>query len=119
MNSRTLRDFTVPADIWPLVEKWAETEGFKLIESSDERRFYQKGDGVIVSSTRLVITRNGDKVKLETWLESNLFTRLFTLFLAPRELALEPGGIALAVPRSIARDAVNRLLIKLGQPLIS
>lgn len=119
MNSRTVRDFTVPTELWPLVDKWAENEDFKLIESSDDRRFYQKGDGIILSSTRLIITRSGDQVKLETWLESNLFTRLFTLFLAPRELALESGGIALAVPRSISRDAINRLLIKLGQPLIS
>lgn len=32
MNSRTDRDFHVPTDIRQRVEKWAGTEGFRLLD---------------------------------------------------------------------------------------
>lgn len=118
MNSRTIRDFTVPTDIWPAVERWAKTEGFKLIADLGEKRSYQKGNGWLVLPTKLEIMQTNEDVHLEVWVYGSTFNRIFTLFLLPEELTIESGGVRALIPRSVSRDSVNRLLIHLGQPLI-
>ncbi len=118
MNSRTIRDFSVPTSIWPVVERWALTEGFRLIEDQSEKRRYQKGNGWLVLPTKLEITQSDSGVHLEVWVYGSTFNRIFTLFLLPEEIAIESGGVRALIPRSVSRDSVNRLLIHLGQPLI-
>ncbi|MBK6751941.1 MAG: hypothetical protein KA956_03745 [Pyrinomonadaceae bacterium] len=119
MNSRTIRQFSVPTNIWPAVERWAVSEGFNLIEDLGEKRRYQKGNGWIVLPTKLEITQNEAGVHLEVWVYGSLFNRIFTLFLLPEEITIESGGVRALIPRSIARDSVNRLLVQLAQPLIT
>lgn len=119
MNSRTIRDFTVPTDIWPVVERWAKAEGFYLIEDLGEKRRYQKGNGWLVLPTKLEITQTEAGVHLEVWIHGSLFNRVVTLFMLPEEIEIASGGVRALIPRSIARDSVNRLLIQLAQPLIT
>ena len=119
MNSRTVRDFSVPTDIWPTVERWAKEEGFELLESSGNKRVYRHGSGLIVLPTMLEISADDGNVHLEAWIKSNPVNRLLSLFLTPNEIALETGGITFAAARSLARKSVNRLLVHLGQPLIA
>ena len=119
MNSRTVRDFSVPTDIWPTVERWSKEEGFELLESSGNKRVYRHGSGLIVLPTMLEISSDEGKVHLETWIKSNPINRLLSLFMTPNEIALETGGITFAAARSLARKSVNRLLVHLGQPLIA
>jgi hypothetical protein len=45
----------------------------------------------------------------------NLFVRLMALFMLPKQMSVESGGFRGALPRKIGRQAVNRLLEKLGQ----
>jgi hypothetical protein len=40
------------------------------------------------------------------------------LFLIPAEMGIESGGIKGALPRSMARNSVNKLLAQLDQPPI-
>lgn len=119
MNSRTIRDFSVPRSVWPVVERWAKTEGFNLIEDLGEKRRYQKGNGWLVLPTKLEITQTESGVHLEVWVHGSQFNRILTLFLLPEEITIESGGIRALIPRSISRDSVNRLLIQLTQPLIT
>ncbi len=119
MNSRTIRDFSVPTDIWPAVERWALAEGFRLVEDDGTKRRYQRGSGLIVLPTKLEISQLDGNVNLEAWIHCSPINRLLSLFLLPEEITLESGGLRAVVPRTIARDAVNRLMIHLGQPLIA
>jgi hypothetical protein len=119
MAARTVRDFGAPGDIWPMVDGWAQEAGFKLRETNGPTRVYQKGTGLLVAPTMLTVTQQGPNVHLETWLKISFFTRLFALFMLPAELGLESGGFKAALPRSMARNAVNPLLERIGQPPIS
>lgn len=118
MNSRTIRDFTVPTNIWPRVESWAASEGFRLIADEGDRRRFQKGHGLLVLPTKLEISQSGDDVHLETWIYAAMINRMFSLFLLPEEITLESGGLRAVIPRAISRDSINRLMIQLGQPMI-
>ena len=119
MNSRTVRDFNVPTDIWSFVEDWAQTEGFQLAGNGD-RRFYKKEFGALSPAACVEIRENSGDVHLEAWIENPPLKRALSLFSAPEELPVESSGAKKAiVARNISRDRVNRLLIKLGQPLIS
>jgi hypothetical protein len=119
MNSRTIRDFNVPTNIWPSVERWAQTEGYRLLDNDGTKRRYQKGHGLLILPTMLEISQTEDGVHLEAWIHVQLLSRILSLFMLPDEITIEPGGMKAVIPRSISRDAVNRLMIQLGQPLIS
>ena len=117
MNSRTIRDFSVPTDIWPSVEKWAETEGFRVMSENGRSRRYEKADGSL--RTVIEISQMNECIHMEAWLLAGSFSRLLALFKLPEESALDSSDRRAVVPRTIARDAVNRLMVKLAQPLIT
>lgn len=119
MNSRTVRNFTVSLDTWPIVDRWARSERFILIEDLGDKRRYQKGNGWLVLPTKLEITLKDGSLHLEVWVHGSLFNRIFTLFLLPEEIAIESGGVRALIPRTVSRESVNRLLILLGQPSIN
>ncbi|HQZ95809.1 MAG TPA: hypothetical protein PLP21_05790 [Pyrinomonadaceae bacterium] len=119
MNSRTIRDFKVPTDIWPVVERWAQSEGFRLLDESGNKRRYQKGHGLLIFPTRLEISQEDGNVHLEAWVHGSIINRVMSLFLLAEETNIDSGGFRAIIPRSIARDSVNRLMINLAQPLIS
>ena len=119
MNSRTIRDFSVPANIWPNVEHWAASEGFRLIDDLGTTRRFQKGHGLLVLPTKLEIGQMGSDVHLEAWVYGAMINRIFSLFLLPEEIKLDSGGFQAMIPRSISRDSVNRLLIQMGQEMIT
>ncbi len=49
----------------------------------------------------------------------NILVRLSSLFMLPKQMGLESGGFRGALPRKIGREAVNKLLERLGQPPIA
>jgi hypothetical protein len=118
MNSRTTREFSVPTDIWPLVDRWTGEEDFSLLDDAATKKSYCKKLGSLAPATRVEIDQNGDTIRLEAWLEPSMFNKVLSFFTAPKELALESGKGRMVVPRTIARDSVNRLLVHLAQPLI-
>jgi hypothetical protein len=117
MNSRSIRDFSVPTDIWPTVEKWAENENFRLVGRTGDSRRYEKSDGSLL--TVLEINQTGQKIHLEAWLRAGIVSRLLTLWRLQEESGLASSEHRAIVPRTVARDSVNRLMVKLAQPLIT
>jgi hypothetical protein len=118
MSDKTTVLFNHTGDIWPVVEGWARETGFNLKETSPKERLYQKGIGFLVAPMLLRASCNGEQCTLEAWVRVNVLVRLMALFLVPSEMGIEPGGFKLVAPRSIARGAINKLLVQLGQPEI-
>ena len=80
-------------------------------------RIYEKGTGLFVAPMMVSIENTAYGVHLESWIKLNTFLRFCWLFLAPPELGIEGGFVAM-IPRRMARTAVNHLLASLGQPTI-
>jgi hypothetical protein len=118
MDKRTQISFPQSDSIWPQVEPWARGNGFNLKASSASERRYQKGEGFLVAPMMLSIGQTDGKVTLEAWVRCNFFVRLMSFFILPEELGIQSGGFKAVLPRSIARNAINKLLQQLGQPLI-
>ena len=118
MDSRTKLSFPHQNNLWPAIEKWAPENGFNLKNDSGSERLYQKGVGFLVAPMMLSVRDSAQGTSLEAWIRVNTFTRAMGLFLIPAEMGIESGGFKLIAPRSIARNAINKLLPQLGQPLI-
>ena len=118
MDRRTIIEFAAALDIWPVVDGWAAANGFRLKQSGGAERLYQKGYGFWVAPMMLKIGTQGALIHLEAWVRANLFARMLALFILPSEMAIGSGGFRGVLPRTIAREAVNRLLVQLGQPPI-
>lgn len=120
MAARTVRDFQVGFDMTPMVNAWAGPNhyGFRGL-SPDGTRNYQRGSGILTGAMPLTIRQTGADVHLEAWIHSTLVARIGALFLIPADMGIESGGFKGALPRSIARNAVNKLISELGQPPIA
>lgn len=119
MKGRTIISFDVNTDIWPVINQWANENGYKKKEESGSPVLFQKGVGFLVAPMMFQVHIENQRVHIETWVRANLLVRLFALFLIPAEMAIESGGVKMLVPRKIARHAVNKLMERLGQPLIN
>ena len=119
MAARTVREFEVGGDIATAVDAWARANhyGFRGV-SPDGTRNYQRGTGVLTGAMPFSVRQTGSVVHLEAWIHATLVARISALFLIPTDMGIESGGFKGAVPRSVAREAVNRLLVQLGQPPI-
>lgn len=115
MGQRTIRDFKSTRDVWEIIDTWAKTEKFTLIESEDNRRLYQKGRNVMDYPILLEVSQTDATTHIETWVQAGLFDRTRALFLVPSEMGIESGGVQMALPRRNARQAINKLLVELGQ----
>ena len=118
MDRRTIIEFAGASDIWPVVDKWAGENGYRLKESGDAERLYQKGVGFLVAPMMLKIRRQDQSIHLEAWVRAYFFVRLMSLFILPAEMGIKSGGLRGVWPRTMAREAVNKLLAQLGQPPI-
>jgi len=59
------------------------------------------------------------QVTLTAWIKVSFIVRLMVLFIVPREMGIESGGLKLVMPRKIARTCVNKLVSQFGQPAIA
>jgi hypothetical protein len=118
MNKRTILRFNYTGEIWPVVEKWANENGYSQLESEGHEKLYQKGVGFLVTPPMLKVAHENQETIVEAWIRTNLFMRLIFYFILPSEMGIESGGFRLALPRRTARKAVNALLAQLGQPPI-
>jgi hypothetical protein len=116
MATRTVRDFQAGFDVAPVVDAWAKSNhyGFRGV-SPDGSRNYQRGNGLVTGAMPLTIRQDGPAVHLEAWIHATLAARLCALFLIPTDMSIESGGAKGVLPRSMARNAVNKLLAQLGQ----
>ena len=115
MNTRTSVSFQPTFDIWPVVDRWASVNNYKVTQAVGYERVYQKGSGFLVAPMMVAIRQTGPVVGLDAWVRFNFFVRLMSFFILPSEMAIQSGGYKGVVPRSLARAAVNELLIQLRQ----
>lgn len=52
---------------------------------------------------------------VEAYVSCNIAVRALSLFMLPRKITVEPGGMRAVVPRSLGRTEVNGLLQAFGQ----
>ena len=120
MNTRTIIQFKSNIDVKPVIEQWAKAEGFVYkADLNPTTRLFQKGVGFLTAPMRFQASVSGQDVKLEMWAWAPFFNRLSALFIIPEEMAVNGGGFRMVIPREIARAALNRLLVKLGQPTVA
>ena len=115
MNKRTTLRFDSTGDIWPVVEKWANENGYRQKESVGHEKLYQKGVGFFVAPMMLKVRHENQETNVEAWIRANILVRFMSLFILPSEMGIESGGFRGVLPRNIARKAVNMLLAQLGQ----
>jgi hypothetical protein len=118
MSRRTTLRFSRTGDVWAVVERWAKENGYQQKQSAGNERLYQKGVGFLVAPMMLKVNQENHVTSMQAWIRANIFVRLGSLFILPAEMGIESGGLRGALPRSIARKAVNALLAQLGQPPI-
>jgi hypothetical protein len=114
MAKRTILNFEVNHDVWPVVEIWAKDTNHREITRGGNSRQYQNGYGFWVAPKRVEVRQEGTKVELQAWVYFPLLNRMMALFLMPSEIEVKPGFLA-GLPRMQARDNVNILLRRLGQ----
>lgn len=119
MKKRTIREFSYDSDLWPLVDSWAAEAGFTLETEEESFRIYSKGRWLFLAPTHLEIRQNGERVILQTWLRADFYMTMSLFTGKPPEGGLESGGLTAWMQRKKARAAVNRLLVSLGQKIIS
>ena len=115
MERRTHLEFPAPPDFDHELEAWSRAFKFVHKRKEGDTDIYQKGVGFWVAPMMLSVRRAGGNVHLEAWIRVNTFIRAMSLFLVPSEMGIQSGGFRLAAPRSIARKAVNEMLLQLGQ----
>lgn len=114
MKGRTLREFSYPAEIWPVIEAWAAENGYLLKKQEDSTRLYHKGNWQLMAPACLQVSQTGRQVRLEAWVKADFYLLMSLLTGKQPEARLESGGLVATVPRRIARSAVNRLLATLN-----
>ena len=100
------------------IESWATANDFRQKSAAENEKTYQRGYGLLVGPTMLRIKSENHELVLEVWIRMNLFVRFLSLFILPREMGIESGGVRSVLPRTLARNLLNQLLTQLGQPLI-
>jgi hypothetical protein len=118
-EKRSVVVFPVSGDPWPVIATWAKKHKFMPREpQTGNVKLFQKGSGFWTAAMRAQFTQRGDQMQLEAWLPISLFARIAALFMLPAEMHIRSGGFRAVLPRKLARDAVNDLLVQVGaQPI--
>jgi len=115
LAKRTVVTFTMKGDPWPTIAAWAKQHRYYPREpQTGSVKLFQKGTGLFTAPMRAQFTQRGKDIELQAWVHMPLITRIMALFLLPAEMNLSSGGFRAFVPRSIARKAVNELLVDVG-----
>ena len=112
---RAVRTFSVAADPWPSIDRWAGSQGYRVAEQGEGHRVYKKGSGVMVAARKVEITSAGSEVRVEAYVAANMVARAMALFMVPAEITVESGGVQAVIPRNMGRSEVNALLHELDQ----
>lgn len=118
MAKRTFIEFDYSGDVWPIIESWAKENGYRAKGANGATRLFQKGIGFLAAPMMLSAEASSGHVQIQAWVRCNLLVRISALFILPSEMSIESGGMRAALPRKIARTAVNKLLAQFSQPAI-
>ncbi len=114
-RKRSIVTFTLKGDPWPTIAAWAKGHRFLPREpQTGSTKLFQKGSGLFTAPMRAQFTQRGKEIELQAWVHVPLLTRIMSLFLLPEEMSVRSGGLRAVVPRSIARKAINELLVDVG-----
>ncbi len=119
IEGRTTRRFTPEPDFETVLAAWASEKGYRLKAEAGKRRTYQKGSGFGLAPMMLEVVRDDGVVKIDAWVDGRSWQQLWGLFLTPKEMALESGGLQGGAPRRVARATLNRLFEQLNLRTIS
>lgn len=106
----TKRKFSfVKGEFFQIVDQWAQENGFKIKEKGDTYRLYQKGSYWSWNAHPKVYLESKDsKVVVDSWINPIFGGRI----------PIDSEGILGFAAKAAARDPINKLLSKLGQPPI-
>ena len=114
-DKRSVVMFQVSGDPWPTIAAWAQKHRFMPREpQTGNVKLFQKGSGFWTAAMRAQFTHRGDQMHVEAWLPISIFARIAALFMLPAEMHIRSGGFRAMLPRKMARDAVNELLVQVG-----
>src|SRR5438132_80987 len=114
-DKRSQVTWSVAGDPWPVIAAWAQRRGFNPREpQTGNVKLFQKGSGFWTAAMRAQFTLDGGQMEIQAWLPISLLARIFALFMLPAEMHIRSGGFRAVLPRKIARDAVNELLVQVG-----
>ena len=116
LKGRTRRTLRFQGDIWPIVDQWAQENGFELAEQDESSRIYQRGKGRGAPAKVCRIGREGNSYFLEAWLGFGTFLFVDNSFVFPREMKVDGGGMRARPARDKGKKLVNLLLVALGEP---
>jgi hypothetical protein len=118
-NKRSVVMYSVNGDPWPVIATWAQKHKFNPREpQTGNVKMFQKGSGFWTAAMRAQFTLDGATMQVQAWLPISIFARIAALFMLPAEMHIRSGGFRAAIPRKIARSAVNDLLQQVGaQPI--
>jgi hypothetical protein len=118
-EKRTVVSWPVYQDPWPVIAAWAQKHKFNPREpQTGNTKLFQKGSGFWTAAMRTQFTLDGSTMHMQAWLPIGIFARIGALFMLPAEMHIRSGGFRAALPRKIARNAVNELLQQVGaQPI--
>jgi hypothetical protein len=111
----TVRDFQVSGDIAAFADAWAQANHFGVSVDADGTRRYQRGQGFLTGIMFCTVRQTGPYIRVVAWIHATLVARICALFLIPTNMSVESGGVRGVLPRSMCRNAVNQLLVQLGQ----
>lgn len=119
-NTRTILDFPSPPDWRAISTEWAKQHGFQAAQAQTETSLlYTRKNAWLSPAVWVSLDEHDLELHIETWLELDELTQLFTLFATPQQNGLESSRNGADVDRANARLAVNRLLDLLGVQTIS
>jgi len=114
-NKRSVVTFPLRGDPWPVIAGWAQKHKFMPREpQTGNIKLFQKGSGFWTAAMRAQFTQQGDQIELQAWLPISIFARIAALFMLPAEMHIRSGGFRAVLPRKIAREAINELLLQVG-----
>ena len=118
-KKRSLVHFPIQGDPWPTIAAWAQKHKYMPREpQTGDVKLFQKGSGFWTAPMRAQFTVQGQQMELQAWIPVPLIARIFALFMLPAEMNINSGGFRAAIPRGMARKAVNELLTQVGAPPI-
>ena len=115
VGRRTRRETDYTADKWSMIHKWGLDRGYQLDEqkSTEGRLIYKKRFNWMMPATFMEMSREGKKLKLDFWVNTDAYLVVSLLTFRPSEVRLDRGGLAGALPRKMARKIVNELMARL------
>lgn len=114
-----MRDFSVRADSWTIIEHWATENDFHAVAFKGRRRMYQKGSDPQGYVVFLDIRHEEHRVVMRSWIQAGLRQRALSLFMIPKEMPIDPHGFwGIRIRRRTCQE-LNSLLMRLRQPEIA